>query len=195
MATCFPSTIIQHDHVGELVKFASHIWRLKGGTYLCCLVDFREEPPDAVQTEDIGSDEECDKRLEAVTPLVKLPCSYVGDFRSSIPASPFNISFLEGIPIGERHVQIRQRVIESMKNGYESGYRGGAHYLRDFASDLSPDKENDAFKRLQEEVKKGYCIGPFDLCPFPNSGATSKLTSGNYSSDGRTSIQMMGRPG
>ena len=83
-----------------------------------------------------------------------------------------------------------------MNNGYESGYRGGTHYLRDFASDLPPGKETDAFQRLQEEVKKGYCIGPFDRCPFPNRWCDKQAYIGQlffrrknkYTNDGKTRL-------
>src|ERR1700744_4616992 len=64
---------------------------------------------------------------------------------------------------------MRAEILESIKNGFKSGYRGSGFHQRDFSSTFKPEDEKIAFEAMEKEIKKGHCIGPFDDCPFPNS--------------------------
>ena len=64
---------------------------------------------------------------------------------------------------------LRQVVIDEMRTGFISGYRGGAYYQRDYSAKLTPAESKRAWDKMMKEVGKGYCLGPYDVCPFPNA--------------------------
>ena len=83
--------------------------------------------------------------------------------------SPFNINFIQAKSEGTVPENMRAEILNSIKNGFKSGYRGSGFHQRDFSSTLKPEDEKIAFEAMKTEIEKGNCIGPFDDCPFPNS--------------------------
>ena len=61
-----------------------------------------------------------------------------------------------------------RQVLESIKNGFKSGYRGHGFYQRDFAGSLKDEEVKLAFSAMEKEIAKGHVVGPFKQCPFPN---------------------------
>jgi len=90
------------------------------------------------------------------------------DLPHNLLMSPFNVAFLTEISEGVVQESIRKIVLESLTTGFSSLYRGDGFYQRDFASNLESDQYKLAVAKMEKEVKKGYCIGPYKECPFPN---------------------------
>jgi hypothetical protein len=62
---------------------------------------------------------------------------------------------------------VRECVLDSMVNGFASGYSGGSFFHRDFSIRLGGDALKLAMTKMEKEVKKGFYLGPYDECPFP----------------------------
>lgn len=178
----------QHSWFGKLASFASHCWTLQSdqdaflpaskkhidgigpapwtiGLFLC---DFRGMQ---LKSEFIVSHfptvQQC-KSNQRFFVRSKMEIAKI-DFRHLIPLSPFNFSFLGAASEGVVHPQIRDIVLRSMEEGFRSGYRGEGNLQRDFSRDLPLSEEKLAMEKMIAEVKKGFCLGPFDECPFPSA--------------------------
>jgi hypothetical protein len=177
---------IQHEWFGMLTKFCTHTWSIPSPNdvlqsavhdnceVLACLADFRFSPLETVVHANIPSITECiaflRKRSHITRKLSKADVTLPLDKLKS----PFNIQFLAEVSIGTVTDELRDIVINSMKNGFSSLYRGGSSFQRDFSSSLPPDKYKLAIEKMEKEVTKGYCIGPFKECPFPNEWCSSQ---------------------
>src|ERR1700722_15810956 len=64
---------------------------------------------------------------------------------------------------------MRTEVLKSLREGFKSGYRGAGHFLRNFSGKFTPEDEKMALEAMDKETKKGLCIGPFNICSFPNT--------------------------
>lgn len=111
---------------------------------------------------------ECKVILSKVQPPKKVTTLFTGDFRSLIRKPPFDADFLDSVSHGVVPDSIRSYVISSIKDGYRSRYRGGNYFQRDFSRHLSHDDEAKALEKMMKEVERGFCLGPFNSCPFPN---------------------------
>lgn len=155
---------------GKLIRYTTHMWHI-GDSVVGCIADFRYSNLDRIAVSDMPTAEECAKALMTVRPLLQIKMEHNGEFRDQVVLPPFDADFLERISEGATHDDLRRLVIGQMRTGFVSGYRGGARYQRDFSAKLAPVEEKRAMDKMIKEVKKGYCLGPFAQCPFPNTWA------------------------
>ena len=139
------------------------MWHIYGSS----LVSLPELPPDS--TNHLPSEDECKKILASAFTIKRIDSCYENDFRHLITPPPFNAEFLEKASKGVVNDKLRESVIKSMKEGFVSGYRGGSFFMRDFSKSMSKDDTTKAFEKMMKEVQKGFFLGPFSVCPFPNS--------------------------
>lgn len=94
-----------------------------------------------------------------------IPIGY--DFRKLLLPSPFQVEFLAKASQGAVHPGIRDFVIDGITHGFKSGYKGGDQVFRDYSKGLTPSELTIMVGKMEEDVGKGFCIGPFKVCPFP----------------------------
>lgn len=160
------------DWFGKLVRYTTHAWHI--GAEVACIADFRLSSLDRITVSEMPEEAECEKVLGKVRPLVREGCKFKGEFRDRIMPSTFNAEFLSDMSEGVVNEEMRRVVIDEMKHGFVSGYRGGAYYQRDYSAKLSPVEAERAMAKMMKEVQKGYCLGPFEQCPFPNQWASEQ---------------------
>lgn len=185
----------QYEWYSLLLRFSSHLWflpsgpsvmssvsqRISGSTgsspwrVFAAIADFRCSGPAApIVIQQLPDLEACGKLVKTAKPLVRLSTTDVLSREECLPKSPFNVKFLRKASDGIVPDSLRKHVLDSMVNGFTSHYRGGSHFLRDFSSRLKDNEVKLAMEKMLNEVKKGYCLGPFDQCPFPSSWCSSQ---------------------
>jgi len=87
---------------------------------------------------------------------------------------PFNADFLDMKSKNVVPEVIRNIILKSLREGFESGYRGSNYFQRDFSTKLKPEHVLLAKEKMRNEVKKGYYIGPFKECPFPSKWSNAQ---------------------
>ena len=161
------------DWFGKLVRYTTHLWHIGAGE-VACLAVFRSTSLDRLTVSEMPSEAECEVTLAKVKPLTRIVCEFKEDFRCQVVPSPFDAEFLSTMSQKVVNGEMRRVVIEGIKNGFVSGYRGGAFYQRDYSTKLSPGETKKAMAKMMKEVQKGYCLGPFKQCPFPNKWANEQ---------------------
>lgn len=154
------------DWFGKLVRYTTHAWHI--GDDVACLADFRFDSLDRITVSAMPNDSDCAKAIESCRPLSRLSVEFKGDFRGKVVPSQFDADFLSAMSEGATDSALRHAVIRQLKGGFVSGYRGGAYYQRDYSASLPPKEAEKVFAKMMKEVSKGYCLGPFSRCPFPN---------------------------
>lgn len=94
---------------------------------------------------------------------------FTQDIRPLIKPSPFNLSFLARMSDGVVHPGIRDFVLLSIKDGFRSGYKGSSKIFRDYSKPLNFSQLKIMKSKMDDDVKKGFCLGPFEVCPFPST--------------------------
>lgn len=184
----------QHDWFNQMVGFATHCWILKNETDTCrpvstlhkfskgnppwniglFICDFRRRSTDSFTMGSFPSIAAC-KGIIAKGPVPgRYSKFFRQDFRGTIPPSPFNLKFLTDASRGIVPEGIREIVLSSIKFGFRSGYKGGSSFQRDFSKELPKDEESVILTKMHGEVKKGFCLGPFDQCPFPSTWSSAQ---------------------
>ena len=92
-----------------------------------------------------------------------------GDFLSSRPRNHLNLNwFLKWGRTEEIPAPLFARTLIEIEKGVNTDYPGGGDFLRNYASQLTPEEEDKAIQTAKEAVEKGWAAGPFVLPPFPN---------------------------
>ena len=136
---------------------------------IAAFADFRYEQSASISFDTLTSKEHCSwtldhwsqpKILDSVSPILEEDCKSI---------SPFKIGFIKETSLGAVPDTMRTEVLRSLSEGFKSGYRGAGHFLRNFSGKFTPEDEKTALEAMDKETKKGLCIGPFNICPFPNT--------------------------
>eukprot|EP00456_Euglypha_rotunda_P039554 TRINITY_DN3047_c1_g1_i2.p1 TRINITY_DN3047_c1_g1~~TRINITY_DN3047_c1_g1_i2.p1 ORF type:complete len:731 (+),score=66.72 TRINITY_DN3047_c1_g1_i2:296-2194(+) len=175
-----------------MLRFCSHLWFLPscGGVFspVSCgdeerfgaspwhtffaFVDFRKESIPVVRH--LPSLLECMKLAKKAKPLKRCKPTNTLRYEDCIPRPPFDVDFLRTMSKDVVCNGLRDCVLDSLVNGFSSGYTGSSYFQRDFSMKLDGDDLKLAMAKMEKEVKKGYYLGPFDECPFPSSWCDSQ---------------------
>jgi len=165
------------------MKHSSHIWSLPSDSIypldkqsptlqkwkiIGVFADFRHESSDNLAINDLQSIESCSettKKWASPSRLLSTTNIIIHKWQLS---SPFKTAFIEDKSKGVIPETLRRDVIDSLENGFKSGYRGGGYFQRDFSKSMTSEETKLARESMLKEVKKGHCLGPFNTCPFPN---------------------------
>jgi len=96
------------------------------------------------------------------------------DLKACLPKPPFDVEFLRKVSHSAVVGGLREHVLDSIENGFASGYSGGSFFSRDFSIQLDGDALKHAMAKMEKELKKGFYLGPFDECPFPSPWCKSQ---------------------
>jgi ribonuclease HI len=142
--------------------------------FFAAIADFRRRPANPVIIQQLPTVNDCSNLVARLKSCRRLPLSDVLMFKDCVPKSPFNIAFLRDASTGIMPDVFRQYILSSMVEGFSSRYRGGSFLQRDFSSKLKVNENKLALEKMMKEVSKGYCLGPFDVCPFPSKWSSSQ---------------------
>ena len=183
----------QHDWYGQLLSFSSHVWFLPScNGVLSPLSRGAESQIGSSPWHVVGTF--ADFRKKAAVPIVRhLPplreCIPMAkclrllsrraavsslDLKACLPKPPFDVEFLRKVSHSAVVGGLREHVLDSIENGFASGYSGGSFFSRDFSIQLDGDALKHAMAKMEKELKKGFYLGPFDECPFPSPWCKSQ---------------------
>lgn len=173
---------------GEMLRFTTHMWEIQRekDTFLPasqCHLKGINVPPwrVAIFVADFRSPPVTSDLLPLVRGAIPtiIECSKIRanqwkcqpKFKGKVTAvkSSFNLSFLSLVSEGIVDERIREIVLNGIAHGFRSGYRGGSSFFRDYSKRLPQSEAEEMKAKMEEEVKKGHCLGPYKQCPFPNS--------------------------
>lgn len=170
----------QHRWFGVLAGFATHCWILqqedetflplstshsegKGvapwqvGLWIC---DFRKKSSLQLIFKEFPTIAKCLSISKQKSLLKEIKEVFGNDIRPEVSKSPFNAKFLDEVSKGVVPDDMREVVISSLKQGFKRGLGS--------CKSLPAEEERKIFEKMEKEVKKGFCLGPFDQCPFPS---------------------------
>ena len=179
----------QHGWFSQIMERCTHIWVLpqSNGVFFStgrpgcgkigiapwptfiAFVDFRSPSTLVPCVNSFPELPECERLVQTLKPLKRLQPKDVVSLELCKPKSPFNMAFLRKVSKDIVPEMMRQEVLDGMENGFTSRYRGGGYFQRDFSAELSDEKLILAKEKIEKDVKKGFCIGPFKACPFPST--------------------------
>ena len=127
------------------------------------------KPASPIIIQHLPSLSECSQLVKKLKPLTRIAPTNVLNRDTCLPKGPFNIPFLRAMSAGVVPDSLRLDVLSSLINGFSTRYRGGCYFQRNFSTKLKGDNMKMAMERMKTEVASGFCLGPFDQCPFPSS--------------------------
>jgi len=140
----------QHDWYGNLLKYSSHAWILPRCSGVMCpksrgtdgmigncpwdviavFADFSKETSIPLTINVLSTLESCKQLVSRFKPWYRSIEVSPLDMNICLPIGPFNIQFLTKKSEEGVCCDLRNDVLSSMKEGFSSGYRGGAYFRR-----------------------------------------------------------------
>lgn len=192
--TIIVAPIWEHcDWYGMLLRYCSHIWLLPScngvfspisRSYGSCIgpspwdvfigfADF-SKPALPVIVKRLQSIDECSIYVQKIKRPLKSSGVSKLRYDSCLPRCPFNTLYLEKMSHNVVPDTLRMHVLEGLRIGFASGYRGKGQLRRDFSHNLNDKEKALAYDKMMKEVKKGFCLGPFNDCPFPSEWCSNE---------------------
>lgn len=183
----------QHEWFNKVILFITHAWKVQAENdtffpvstehkearrsppweILLTICDFRNKSNQSLSIPDFPPIKECPEKTK-ISKIICLFKTSAEDFRRLIKPSLFNSDFLNYVSNGVVDDRVREIVFKGFREGFRTGYTGGNQIARNLAVNLKPDESKMAIEKMMVEVRKGFCVGPFKECPFPNAWCPSQ---------------------
>ena len=175
----------QHDWYGVLLSFSSHVWFMPScngvlsplsrgaGSHIGSspwqvvgvFADFRKKAATPVVRQ-LPPLRECISMATAIEPLSRKATVSSLDVKACLPKPPFDVEFLRKKSDGVVVSGLRECALDSLADGFASGYSGRSYFCRDFSIQLDGDDLKRAMAKMEKELKKGFISALSASVPF-----------------------------